>query len=220
MITTLEELRTSMCMTHIKQQNEIAQRFNDIAAFLINRCAIEYKDDLYQFVDIEFYFYNKNHRDISVHPRQNEALTWYINDFGGIDLNFESSIEKVRVEKKGKVSYKYLLNDESYFGGILIRQLKDMTSEEILDGPWKVADLFRELDATSHSQSNPILVLHEHEKMTIKSSPRLNLLGARKDAAKKTHINLQNCFAEPYPDEQMLADALDEFNKENYRYTI
>ena len=59
-------------------------------------------DKIYLFKDIEFYFYNKNHRDIITHPRISKELCWYVNDFGGIDLNFASCIEyDNRLDAKG-----------------------------------------------------------------------------------------------------------------------
>jgi hypothetical protein len=55
------------------------------------------------FKEIEFYFYNKNHRDIITHPRESKPLCWYVNDFGGIDLNFASCIKReFRLNSKGK----------------------------------------------------------------------------------------------------------------------
>ena len=72
----------------------IEDRFEQIAEILKKCCVIEFENEEYRILDFEFYFYNKNHRDISVHPRKSDALCWYFNDFGGIDLNFESRIEK------------------------------------------------------------------------------------------------------------------------------
>ena len=81
-------------------------------------------ESTYLFKEIEFYFYNKNHRDIITHPRVSKPLCWYVNDFGGIDLNFESKIKyENRLNSKGKNVKKYVLDDSAYFGGILIRQL-------------------------------------------------------------------------------------------------
>lgn len=163
----------------------IEQTFTDIADVLKNGGVIKYENEEYRILDFEFYFYNKNHQDISVHPRNSEALCWYINDFGGIDLNFESKIKKVIVEKGKTWSYKYELTDNSYFGGILIRQIQRLSDKMVFDGPWKVADLFRIIDATSQSQKNPILQLKQLDPIEFKEpQPRYNLLGSHKEDPK------------------------------------
>ena len=42
-------------------KSEIQNRFDSIAKVLMNVCVICYKDKEYRILDIEFYFYNKNH---------------------------------------------------------------------------------------------------------------------------------------------------------------
>ena len=70
-------------------------------------------------------------------------MQWYVNDFGGIDLVFKSSIDTVTKIKSGKKVSKPELNDNSYFGGILIRGLKNLDTNENIEGPWACAELFR-----------------------------------------------------------------------------
>lgn len=219
-ILSLEELSLWMSIPKNESKDSIALRFKKIAEFLINKCSIEYRGMHYRFIDLEFYYFSDNHRDISTHPRQSKALTWYINDFGGIDLNFESKIERVRIETKNKVSYKYRLTHDALFGGILIRQIKELASGDILDGPWKVADLFRETDALSRYQDNPILIMENHKEETIIESTRLNLLGSCKTAEKKTSNNLCSCFCESHFDKSTLTSELKTFNDQKYRFTI
>lgn len=82
---------------------DIEERFEKIAKMLFESFAIQKGEKKYLFKDIEFYFYNKNHRDIITHPRVSKPLCWYINDFGGIDLNFESNIKfENRLNSKGQ----------------------------------------------------------------------------------------------------------------------
>ena len=185
-----------MCIPADASRDYIEQTFADIAEVLKNGCVIKYANDEYRILDFEFYFYNKNHQDISVHPRNSEALCWYINDFGGIDLNFESKITKKVVEKGKTWSFKYELSDDSYFGGILIRQIQRLSNKMVFDGPWKVADLFRIIDATSQSQNNPILEMRQLDTIEFKEpQPRYNLLGGHKGTPKaKADYNLQECF--------------------------
>lgn len=218
-ILSLEELKLWMSIPKNESKDSIAFRFKKIAEFLINKCSIEYKGTHYRFIDLEFYYFSDCHRDISTHPRQSKALTWYINDFGGIDLNFESKIERVHVETKNKVSYKYCLTRDAFFGGILIRQIKNLESGDILDGPWKVADLFRETDALTRYQDNPILIMDNHKEEAIIESIRHNLLGSCKTAKKKTANNLCSCFCESHFDESTLSSELITFNNQKYRFT-
>ena len=194
---TLEELRIVMCIPADESRNGIKERFDKIAHALFNECVIKYQNDEYRILDFEFYFYNSNHQDISVHPRNSDALCWYINDFGGIDLNFEIKISKTIVTKNNKWSFKYELTDESYFGGILIRQIQRLSDNVVFDGPWKVADLFRIIDATSQSQNNPVLVIKELPPIEFKEpEKRYNLLGSKKDPKAKADYNLKECFTD------------------------
>ena len=97
---TIEELKSLMRIPADASKETIMQTFERIAEVLINGCVIKFQNDEYRILDFEFYYYNKNHQDISVHPRNSEALCWYINDFGGIDLNFESKVDYILVEKR------------------------------------------------------------------------------------------------------------------------
>lgn len=217
---TIEELKSLMRIPVDASKVTIMQTFERIAEVLMNGCVIKFQNEEYRILDFEFYYYSKNHQDISVHPRNSEALYWYINDFGGIDLNFESKINKTQVVKNGKWSYKYELTDESYFGGILLRQIQRRTDKVIFDGPWKVADLFRILDATSQRQNNPILVLKKLPAIDFKQpEKRYNLLGSKKDPKAKADYNLQECFTDvPESLKLTLETELASFADSLYRY--
>ena len=218
---TIEELRSLMRIPADADKLDIQQRFVRIAECLMNECIISFDYAEYRILDFEFYFYNKKHRDITVHPRKSEALCWYINDFGGIDLNFES-----RIERDENCYFKYRLTDESYFGGILIRQNLRVADNFVFDGPLKVAELFRTFDATSHEQKNPILdirTLNDRIDSYVPSQ-RNNLLGTHKGLSvaekieKKVKYNLQQCFTTYSVSEETLADELKLFINEPYRY--
>ena len=217
---TIEELKSLMRIPVDASKVTIMQTFERIAEVLMNGCVIKFQNEEYRILDFEFYYYSKNHQDISVHPRNSEALYWYINDFGGIDLNFESKINKTQVVKNGKWSYKYELTDESYFGGILLRQIQRRTDKVIFDGPWKVADLFRILDATSQRQNNPILVLKKLPAIDFKQPEnRYNLLGSKKDPKAKADYNIQECFTDVSDSLKLtLETELASFADSLYRY--
>lgn len=215
-----DELKSLMCIP--ADAKDVKYTFAKIADIIENYCVIRYNEKRYRIIDFEFYFYNKMHQDITVHPRNSEALCWYINEFGGIDLNFESkNIEKTIVEKKGKVSFKYKMEDNSYYGGILIRQIQDVDNKTIFDGPLKVAELFRILDATSQNQNNPVLEIDQSlEKINFANKKRHNLLGSKKDSRAKVDYNVKEWFTEDFNlDKGKLIEKLDILKEsEDYRF--
>ena len=98
-----EQLRQLMSLDANMNTYDIEERFEKIAKMLFESFAIQKGETVYLFKEIEFYFYNKNHHDIITHPRVSKPLCWYINDFGGIDLNFESNIKfENRLNSKGQ----------------------------------------------------------------------------------------------------------------------
>ena len=211
----IDELRTLMSISANASESKIMEAFDSIADYLKNYCVIKAKDGEYRILDFEFYFFNQNHQDITTHPRNSEALCWYINDFGGIDLNFKSEIKinKDPIKKKGIeiYSYKYILSKDSYFGGVLIRQIQRLSDKVIFDGPLKVAELFRTFNASHQLQDIPILIIDPEslEKLEFASPQRHNILGSHKDITKKVDYNLQSCFEKV--DGSKRADLIESF---------
>lgn len=227
----IDNLRNLMCIRADADSNQINRAFDQIAECLKERCVIKFEDKEYRILDFEFYYYNTNHRDITVHPRNAEALTWYINDFGGIDLNFKSDIEKVEVKKTKKnntyVTYKYKLKGSPFFGGILIRRIQRIDDKCIFDGPLKVSELFRIFNATSQDQNLPTLEISQSrlEPIVFKKCLRYNILGSHKGLSdeekisKKVDYNISQCFTEVNPDLKCkLKEELKGFKDRLYRY--
>ena len=228
------ELKKLMCIPADATDTDIKKRFKRIAEILKNNCVIQYESKEYRILDFEFYFYNKNHQDITVHPRNSKALCWYINDFGGIDLNFESNIAieetDYKIAKGEKIkTFRYQLTNDSCYGGILIRQIQRLSDLAVFDGPWKVAELFRVLDATSKSQNNPILAISTTplKKIEFKNEKRHNLLGNPKGAVTdeekikaKVTKNIKEWFTEnSHLNSDVLEDRLKTLNDSvEYRY--
>lgn len=214
---TIEELKTLMSISANATEGKIKKAFKYIADYLENYCVIKAKDGKYRILDFEFYFFNQNHQDITTHPRNSEALCWYINDFGGIDLNFKSEINPATTKKEGKsittYSCKYKLSKDSYFGGILIRQIQRLSDKVIFDGPLKVAELFRTFNASHQLQDIPILIIEPQsmEKLEFASHKRHNILGSHKDITKKVDYNLQSCFEKV--DDSERADLINSLQK-------
>jgi len=80
MISSIEELRDALSLESIQKVVEcegVPPMFDEIARFLIEECVIVTRDGReYGFLNIEFYLYNKNHKDIITHPRISKALQW------------------------------------------------------------------------------------------------------------------------------------------------
>ena len=207
-IQMIEQLRQLMTLDAIMNTSDIEERFEQIAKKLFECFAIQKGNTIYLFKEIEFYFYNKNHRDIITHPRESKLLCWYVNDFGGIDLNFASNIKcKSRANSKGKNVKKYVLDDSAYFGGILIRQLIREEGCEVLNGPWACAELFRCYDATVIDKDLPILVEHDNGMVGYIRKPRVNLLRSKQSVEDKVnnilyqyHDNIQSFKETLYQD--------------------
>ena len=174
------QLRQLMTLDANMNTSDIEERFEQIAKMLFESFAIKKGEMTFLFKEIEFYFYNKNHRDIITHPRESKPLCWYVNDFGGIDLNFASCIKReFRLNSKGKNVMKYVLDDNAFFGGILIRQLISEDGCEVLNGPWACTELFRCYDATGVDNELPVLVEHNNGMVGYIRESRINLLTSK-----------------------------------------
>ena len=208
-ITT--QLRKRMTLDANMNTNDIEERFELIAKMLFENFAIQKGEKKYLFKEIEFYFYNKNHRDIITYPRSSKPLCWYNNRFGGIDLNFESNIEC-------RESKKYDLDDTAYFGGILIRQLvcvNEVGSSKVLSGPLRCAELFKHNDTTS-SFNEPQLVKYDNGMVGYIRRPRINILQPKQIVKEKVSDILNNYHV--YPEKGKLCDDFSTFKGKLYRY--
>ena len=175
----IEELRKSLVLNDAAEE-EIKDKFDKIAENLFNNFIIKTSYGDFRFEEIEFYFQSKNHPDYIAHPRKSEPLIWYINDFGGIDINFKSEAQK---QTPNDPWSKYCWDEESYYGGILIRQLKRISDDFLLKGPLKVAELFRNLGcATEGNGAMPQLVYVEGlPKVGYNTDKRNNLVKSEAD---------------------------------------
>ena len=213
----IDDFRRLMTLDANMNTNDIEDRFEQIAMMLFESFAIQKGEKKYLFKEIEFYFYNNNHRDIITHPRASKSLCWYVNDFGGIDLNFASNIKREsRVNSKGKNVEKYVLDDSAYFGGILIRQLISEDGSAILSGPIACAELFRCYDATGVGNELPILVEHDNGMVGYIRKPRVNILTSQQTVEGKVNYILSEYHE--YPGSEGLYGDFASFLKKRYRY--
>ena len=214
----IEELRKSLVLNDVAEE-EIKEKFDKIAENLFNNFIIKTSYGDFRFEEIEFYFQSKNHPDYIAHPRKSEPLIWYINDFGGIDINFKSEAQK---QTPNDPWSKYCWDEESYYGGILIRQLKRISDELILDSPLKVAELFRNLGcATEGNGAMPQLVYVEglpEIKLEPKPQTRNNLV--KSSQTDEDYRKKLKTISSWYSDKD-LSDEVDSYKeqvKKGYRY--
>ena len=211
----IEELRKSLVLNDVAEE-EIKEKFDKIAENLFNNFIIKTSYGDFRFEEIEFYFHSKNHPDYIAHPRKSEPLIWYINDFGGIDINFKSEAKK---QIPNNPWSKYCWDEESYYGGILIRQLKRISDEFILDSPLKVAELFRNLGcATEGHGAMPQLVYVEGlPEIKYLTDVRNNLV---KSEAEEDYRKKLKTISSWYSNKD-LSDEVDSYKeqvKKGYRY--
>ena len=218
-MSTITQLREFMAIDANMNTIDIEERFDQIAKMLFESFAIQKGEKKYFFKEIEFYFYNKNHRDIITHPRVSKALCWYVNDFGGIDLNFESKIKyENRLNSKGKKVKKYVLEDNAYFGGILIRQLISQDGHEVLSGPLSCAELFRCHNATGVDKEFPVIVENKNDIVEYIRKPRINLLRSNQPVEDKVNNILYQYHENVQPSKVTLCQDFLNFKDKTYGY--
>lgn len=218
-MNNIENLRQLITLDANINISDIEERFEQIAKMLFNCFAIQKGNTIYLFKEIEFYFYNKNHRDIITHSRVSKPLCWYVNDFGGIDLNFSSSIKReYRPNSKGKIVEKYVLDDSAYFGGILIRQLISEDGCEVLNRPWACAELFRCYDATGVDHELPLLVEHDNGIVEYICKTRINLLRSNQSVEGKVNNILYEYHENSHPSKESLCNDFVNFKDKLYGY--
>ena len=140
-----------------------------------------------------------------------------ISDHRGYDyLSYKYNI---RLDNGGKKVKKYLLDDEAYFGGILIRQLVERESGEVLKGPLACAELFRSYDAIGVGMNKdlPLLVEYDNEEVRkILPKPRVNILKSSQQLKKKVDTILY-LYHKPI-DKEILYKEFEDFKDKLYRY--
>lgn len=151
----MEELVNLLAKIKLEtKEEELDNVFKDVATKLMSEFAIKKGGDYYQMVEIEFYWYSPNHRDLSVYPRKSEAGNWFLHP-SGVDITLKSNIvkddediSKLRLRwEDAKKEQKEDYSKKSSYGGILIRTLRKLTPNNDSDdmdsfivGPWNCSD--------------------------------------------------------------------------------
>ena len=132
-------------------EKELVSQFKNIATKLMSEYAIKKGDNLYQMVEIEFYWYSPDHPDLSVYPRKSKAGNWFLHP-SGVDITLESCVDEdissLREKwEDAKKEQKEDYSKESSYGGILIRTLRKLTPnndpddmDSFIVGPWNCSD--------------------------------------------------------------------------------
>lgn len=118
----------------------IAKIYDAIAKKLFNEYHIKKGDSTYDFLEIEFYYFDDKHPDVITYERNLSKGQWFFHD-SGLDISFESFCPKDETEKSN--------NQNVYYGGILIRSLI-RNDKKIFTGPqkctWELFDTFNAFD--------------------------------------------------------------------------
>jgi hypothetical protein len=147
----------------IKDGEDVEAKFKQIANALFQNYHIEKGVDIYDFLEIEFYYFNEQHPDIITYPRTIDGGKWFLHA-SGIDIAFQSKVEK---DEKGEIDY-----DNSCFGGILIRILSKRTtshSVRVIGGPRRcLYELFNGIDVFNPQlNSFPKLVYNQKADISL-----------------------------------------------------
>ncbi len=187
----LKRKLAQLCSSSIP--GDIQKVFTDIAEDLFNKYHIEKNGLEYYFVDIEFYFCNKNYPDIITYPRELGEGRWFFHQ-SGIDLTFQSSYTR-QYGKEGVVD----ATCDFAFGGILIRKLLKRSTRQVLDGPHKCEwELFDSFDAfTEAPREIPTIVRNVKDLSVTYSSSSRSFPYSDKDMERKYDALTRNTFHGP-----------------------
>jgi hypothetical protein len=217
MISSIEELKELMRISPDASPEEIRKRFGEIADVLIKRTYIQRGTERFDIDEIEFYYYNKNHRDLITYPRKTSALQWYRNAFFGVDLTFESNIETEIVD--GDLCFTLEKGNPS-FGGVLIRKIND--NGTIISKPRLCANrLFDVLDATHLPEDYPLLKIEESKNRgcAIGQAARTNIVSKKDEETinkKVKSILWNNWYKEEFNTD--LVDAFKTYINAEYKF--
>lgn len=172
----MEDLRKLLVISKEANENEVKEIFKLLSEKLLKDYSIVKGKERYRFLEIEFYFYNKYHKDVSVYRRTIQAGKWYIH-LSGVDISFESCY----------VSKEF---SENYYGGILIRSIQNMQYDSIVNGPLCcLIELFQNIDINGNSENTPRIEKYKQENIDIKTLCRYGIKS-----------NLKYCYYNASPD--------------------
>ena len=149
----MEKLRLLLSDT---SEKDLQTLFQTVANELMCNHIIQKGERQYEIVEIEFYYYSPEHRDVITYPRDMQAGRWFFHQ-SGVDITFASQgVEKLQ---DGKFRY-----ENAHFGGVLIRGLRRRSDGEYIFGPLKCTyELWDHFDAFGILSANEYPILKEHQ---------------------------------------------------------
>jgi len=211
----IEYLKKLLCISPNASDSEIKKTFGEIAELLINHALIRRAEKSFRIEEIEFYYYNNQHRDLITYPRNTKPMQWYRNAFFGVDLTFKSKLKTQIYDGKECFS----LDGSPSFGGILIRRLS--CDGTIIDKPRNCANaLFDVLDASHAPIDYPVLVIEEQGRgLNIEPPQKRTIKEFSIDMAKKKveSILWNNWYINEQLEDWMVNEFL-HFANQPYKY--
>ena len=138
-------------------KKDLQTLFQTVANELMCNHIIQKGERQYEIVEIEFYYYSPEHRDVITYPRDMQAGRWFFHP-SGVDITFAS--QDVGSPQDGKFRYK-----NAHFGGVLIRGLRRRSDDgKYIFGPLRCIDeLWDNFDAFGILSANEYPILKEYQ---------------------------------------------------------
>ena len=150
----MEKIEKLQELLQMKNVEDVKKQFKEIANMLFQDFHIEKEGVRYDFLEVEFYFYNEKHPDFITYPRNTKAGEWFFH-MSGVDISFKSEKE----EREGK-------EVAVFGGGILVRSILKEGEKTPITGSYKCVDeLFDKFDAFGSNLEN-FPILKPNEKMS------------------------------------------------------
>lgn len=133
--------------------------FRKIAESLMLRHALQVNSDLYEFVEIEFYYKNnQTHIDLNTHAKEGQKMCGelYFNGFG-VDITFGDAAD-------------------GFYGGILLRGLRHIQTGTFTSKPMAVLEkILRSVGSVFTVEKRIGIIPFNCEPVEVVSSPRIRL---------------------------------------------
>ena len=195
--------------------DEIKEVFKVIADKLFHNCHIVKGENIYDFLEIEFYFYSPNHKDLITYPRDSRKSGMWFFHMSGVDITFGTDAEEG--------------GPPLMYGGILIRSIGKVQTQgdcskysEYICGPMKCVDeLFDYIYAFNGNISRediPYIEENEERKgISIESCRRYIPLLFEKDNEKKIHSKFEELKKRRIEkDWTDIPELIEDLNNSNY----
>ncbi|MDR1344562.1 MAG: hypothetical protein LBJ39_04325 [Tannerellaceae bacterium] len=167
------ELKKYLDLRNVRT-DALERRFDVIAKLLLQTYHIQKGTDAYDFLEVEFYYYTEEHKDVITYPRTSGAGKWFFHQ-SGVDITFES--------EHGK-----------FYGGILVRSLLK-NGEEVIAGPLKCKwNLFDAFDAFEVKEVEQPLIKRKKELTAKQIFKTRRQIACDKEKAMKRFRNNYDSF--------------------------